>query len=196
MKDGKFEAMQALGTTILTCTLHSTKSISEEWTNLTNEDSMSIYANYDVKLEMLCFYLHMMDRYALSIGGPETRATLQDVVVIPTIQALVNMSFDTSNAKKGFDAQKWKNQMFSKALEKYNNAGATYFSCKNFGTEDTSAVFHDDTVIGNLVKRIENIAGQGLNLNLRMLVLASMTDSLVNFQLKKQVEKAYRMLST
>ena len=189
-EDTKVEAMKALATTILTCTVDSTKSITNGWTSVTNEDSMSIYVHYDIKLEMLCFYLHMMDRYALSIGGPEARAALQDAVVVPTIQAMVNMSFNTSNAKKGFDSQKWKNQMASEALDEYNKAGVDYFSCKNFGTEDKSAIFHDGTVIGKLAKRIENIAGQGLNLNLRMLVLVSMTDSLVKFKLKKQVEKA------
>ena len=105
MAQDKF--IDTLENTIVTYSLLATKPINDGWTSLTGEDPMSWKSNLVVRAEILWFFLHMMDRYAYSIGGPEVRATLQDAIVEHAIQAVLIASFDTSHAKKGFDSKEW-----------------------------------------------------------------------------------------
>jgi hypothetical protein len=151
---------------------------------------MSVKSNFVVQLEMLWFFLHMMDRYAFTIGGPEVRATLQDAIVESTIRDLLAATFDSSHVKKGFDVQEWKNRMVSDTLEEFNEAGLDYGSCTALVTESKVDAFREDSILGKLGARICRLTGQNpLNLNLRLLIWGAAAEFLVKSGLKKQVEE-------
>ena len=186
--------IDTLVSTIVTCSLLATKPINDAWANLTGEDPMSWKSNLVVRAEILWFFLHMMDRYAYSIGGSEVRATLQDAIVENAIQAVLIVSFDTSHAKKGFDSNEWLSRMTSSALEEFNEAGLDYGSCKTLGVEGKGDFLREETTLGKLAARINNLTGQGYSIELRLLIWATVVESLGKSELKKQVEKACKIL--
>ena len=189
----KTRVIKAMEITIVTSALLSTKPINDAWASLTDEGPMSIESNFIVRSEMLWFFLHMMDRFAFEIGGPEVRATLLDTVVENAIQGILTASFDSSHAKKGFDSEEWLSRMASDMLEDYNEAASDYGSCTSLVDElpDPSG---KRTIIGKLGARIGRQVDQQYNMNLLILISMTAADALVKSQLKKQVEEACSIL--
>lgn len=186
----KLPPSKALEVTIVTWALLSTEPINDAWASLTGEDPMPVESNFIVRLEMLFFFLHMMDRYAFAIGGPEVRDTLQDEIVENTIQGVLIASFKPSHVKKGFDVEEWQTRMTSEALEDFNEAGLDYGSCTGLGLEGKADFLREETILGKLAARINRLTGQEFNTNLRLLIWATAVESLAKSGLKDQVEKA------
>jgi hypothetical protein len=186
--------IEALKFTIITWSLLAAQPINDAWASLTGEDPMSVKSNSIVRSEVLWFFLHMMDRYAFSIGGPEVRATLQDAIVENAIQDVLIASFDTSHAKKGFDTKEWLSRMATSALEEFNEAGLDYSSCKTLGVEGKGDFAREGTILGKLAARINHLVGQGYNIQLRLLIWATAVESLSKSRLKEQVEKTCNIL--
>lgn len=186
----KAESVKALEDTIMIWALAANKSISDAWSRVTGENPIPWKSDFIVRSEMLWFFLHMMDRYAFEIGGPEVRATLQDEIVENAIQGLLESSFDSSQAKKGVDVKEWKTRMTSEALEEFNEAGLDYSSCKTLGVEGKGDFAREETVLGKLAARINHLVGQEFNIELRLLIWATAVESLAKSGLKEQVKKA------
>lgn len=186
----KTEGIKKLEITIGTWALLSTKPINDAWTSLTGENPMSMQSNFVVRSEMLWFFLHMMDRYAFAIGGPEVRAALQDAIVESAIRELVATSFDSSHVKKGFDVEGWKSRMVSDALEDFNDAGLDYSSCTALVTESKADFSREESILGKLGVRICRFTEQNpSNLNLRLLIWATAAEFLAKSGLKQQLEE-------
>jgi hypothetical protein len=186
----KNKGIKNLEITIGTWALLSTKPINDTWASLTGENPMSVQSNFVVRSEMLWFFLHMMDRYALAIGGPEVRATLQDAIVEHAIRELVTTSFNSSHVKKGFDVEGWKGRMVSDALEDFNEAGLDYRSCTALVTENKADFSREESILGKLGARICRFTEQNpSNLNLRLLIWANAAEFLAKSKLKQQIEK-------
>ena len=151
---------------------------------------MSVKSNFIVRSEMLWFFLHMMDRWAFAIGGPEVRATLQDAIVEDAIRELLATSFDGSHVKKGFDVEGWETRMVNDLLEEFNDAALDYGSCTALVTERKADFSREESILGKLGARICRLAGQDpFNLNLRLLIWATAAEFLAKSGLKKQVEE-------
>ena len=189
----KTEIIEALEITVVTSALLSTKPINDAWASLTDEDPMSWKSNFIVRSEMLWFFLLMMERYALAMGGPEVRATLQDAIVENAIQAVLIAAFDTTHVKKGFDAKEWLNRMAIDALEAYNEAASDYDSCTSL-VDELPDLSGKRTILGKLGARIGRQVEQQYNPNLLLLISTAAADGLVKSELKKQVEKACKAL--
>ena len=181
-----------LESTIVTWALLASKPVSDSLASVAGEEPMPWISNFIVRSEMLWFFLHMMDRYAFEIGGPEVRATFQDEIVENAIQGLLDSSFDSSQAKKGFDVKEWKTRMTNEALEEFNEAGLDYSSCKTLGVEGKADFAREDTILGKLAARINRLVGQELNIELRLLIWATAVESLAKSGLKEQVQKTCR----
>jgi hypothetical protein len=151
---------------------------------------MSVKSNFIVRSEMLWFFLHMMDRWAFAIGGPEVRATLQDAIVEDSIRELLATSFDGSHVKQGIDVEGWKTRMVNDLLEEFNDAGLDYGLCTALVTERKADFSREESILGKLGARICRLAGQEpFNLNLRLLIWATAAEFLAKSGLKKQVEE-------
>lgn len=151
---------------------------------------MSVKSNFVVRSEMLWFFLHMMDRYAFAIGGPEVRATLQDAIVESAIRELLATSFDSSRVKKGFDVEGWETRMVSDLLEEFNEAGLDYSSCTALVTESKVDSCREESILGKLGARICRLIGQHpFNLELRLLLWGTAAEFLVKSGLKQQLEE-------
>ena len=186
---GKTESIKTLESTIVTWAFLSSKSISDAWASVTDENPMSWKSNFIVRSEMLWFFLHMMDRYAFEIGGPEIRAAFQDAIAENAIQGLLAASFDSSQVKKGFDVKEWQTRMASDALGEFNEAGLDYSSCKTLGVEGKGDFAREDTSLGKLAARINGLVGQGYNIELRLLIWATAAESLAKSGIREQVRK-------
>lgn len=185
----KTEDIKKLESAIVSWALVSTKPINEAWASVTGEDPMSAKSNFIVRSEMLWFFLHMMDRYAFAIGGPEVRATLQDAIVESAIRGMLASSFDTTPAEKGFDSKEWLNRMASGGIEEFNEAQLDYSSCTTLGVEGTGDFAREETILGKLAARIDQLIGQELNIELRLVIWATAAEFLAKSGLEKQVEE-------
>lgn len=186
----KTEGIKKLESTIVSWALLSTKPINDAWASLTGENPMSEKSNFIVRSEMLWFFLHIMDRYAFAIGGPDVRDTLQDAIVESAIRGMLASSFDTTHAMKGFDSSEWLNRMVSSGLEEFNEAMLDYSSCTTLRIESTGDFACEQTILGKLGARICRFAGQNpFNPTLRVLLWGTAVEFLTMSRLEKQVEE-------
>ena len=186
----KTEGINTLEDIIAISSLAASKSVSDEWTEVTGEDSISWKSNFAVRLEMLYFFLHMMARYAFEIS-PEARATLQDELVPTAIQRLITTSFDRSHVKKGVNVKALDAKMANDALEEFNEAEFDYSSCKTLAGEGkgdselTPRFVREETILGKLDARINPERHPGLML----LIQTTAVEFLGKSGLKEQVRK-------
>jgi hypothetical protein len=184
----KTKAIKTLEDTIMIWSLAASKAIRDAWADVIGENPMPWKSDFIVRSEMLWFFLHMMERYAFDIG-PEARATLQDRIVPAAIQRLISTSFDKSNVQKGFDTKEWETRMANEGLEEFNEAEIDYSSCKTLGVEGKGDFAREETVLGKLAARINNLIGQGYNIDLRLLIWMTAVEFLAKSGIKEQVEE-------
>jgi hypothetical protein len=187
----KTEGAKILEDTTMIWSLAASKAIRDTWADVIGEDPMPWKSNFIVRSEMLWFFLHMMARYAFDVS-PEARATLQDELVPTTIQRFIRTSFDSSQVKKGFDTKGWEIRMANEALEELNEAEMDYTSCRKLGVENEGGFTDEETVLGKLAARINNLIGQGYNIDLRLLIWMTAVESLAKSGLKEQVEEVIK----
>lgn len=185
--------IDTLESTIVTCSLLATKPINDAWSSITGECPISWKSNLVVRSEMLWFFLLMMERYALEMGSQEARATLQDAIVENAIQAVLIAAFDTTHVKKGFDVKKWQTDMASSALEEFNEAATDYDSVKVL-VDESPDLAGKRTILGRLSVRIARQVEQQHNPTFLILISTAAAEGLVKSELKKQVEKACKIL--
>lgn len=190
----KTEPLRTLAITVVASALAASELVKNYWFNLTGEDSIPWKSSFVVQSEMLWFFLHMMDRYAFDIGGPEVTDTLQDAIVEDAIQGLLVISFDSSHVKKGFDVKRWQTRMASEALEEFNEANLGYGACKSLGVEGHGDFTREETVLGKLAARINRLVEQEYSLKFRFLIGAIAGESLAKSELKRQVQSTCDML--
>ncbi|MEA3406644.1 MAG: hypothetical protein U9R48_01020 [Chloroflexota bacterium] len=182
--------------------LVSYKGIIGAVAEVTDEWAISEQLDFAIRLEMLWFFLHIVDRYAFGIGGPEFRAALQDEIAVPSIQAMVTASFvDSSDVEEGFDAKAWESRMVSDLIEEYNNSTLDYSMCKELGvkgldsTNSEEVVFGqlngEETILAKLAGRINRLVSEEFDVLLRVEVWHAAMIALVKSDLKEQVEAIY-----
>lgn len=190
-----------LQTNLVTTSLLSTAPINEAWARLTGEEPMSWKSNVLVRMEMLWFFLHMMNRFALDAEGEEARATLQYAITENAIQGVIIESFDVSHAEKGFDVEEWRARTLSATISSMNEADLQYGSCTELigpGKTALTSMLREETIVGKLAGRIAGQVqweGGGLrDMELRTLIVKAAIDALSASGLKQQVENACRAL--
>lgn len=181
--------IKALEDIIVISSLVASKSVSDEWDKVTDEEPMPWKSDFAVRLEMLYFFLHMMARYAFTVSQ-ESRNMLQDELVLKTVQRLIQTSFDKSHVKERVDVKELDAQMVNNVLEAYNEAEIDYSACKRLGIEDKVGSSSEETVLNKLVWRVSRSTDFEYTLNLEFLIWKAAVESLSKSRLKEQVIKA------
>jgi hypothetical protein len=189
--------LKELESSVATTSLLATEPINKAWGGLTGENPISAKSNFSVRLEMLWFFLHVVNRFAFGIGGPGARATIQDAIATTVMTDAITSSFDISQANKGFDAEKWQRNMITDVIEGLNEAEAAYGSCKEVYGESSGvgAWLSDDSVVGRLAGRIAETAGQSDNVDLKLLIAKTAVEALSKSGLTDRVAKACEVVA-
>lgn len=177
---------------VLMTSLLVTEPINNAWAGLTGENAMSQKHNFFVRMEMLSFFLHLVNRYAFEAGGADARAAIQDAITTNVVTNVITSSFTISQAKEGFDAEQWQRNMISQGIEGLNDAEYDYGSCKEVYGESTgfAALLSDESVVGRLGIRIAEATGQADNADLRMFIGKTAIKALSKSELMGHVVKA------
>lgn len=180
-----------------TTSLLATEPINKAWAGLTGENPMSQTHNFVVRMEMLWFFLHLVNRYAFEAGGPDARAAIQDAIATNVVTNAVTSWLDISQPKVGFDAEQWERNMISGGIEGLNDAEADYGSCKEVYGESTgaAALLSDESVVGRLGGRIADTTGQPENADLRMFIGKTAIEALTKSGLVERVVKASKAVA-
>ena len=180
-----------------TTSLLATEPINKAWAGLTGENPMSQKHNFVVRMEMLWFFLHLVNRYAFEAGGADARAAIQDAIATNVVTNAVTSSFDISQPKEGFDAEQWQRNMISDGIEGLNDAEADYGSCKEVYGESTgaAALLSDESVVGRLGSRIAETTGQAENADLQMFIGKTAIEALAKSGLVERVAKASKAVA-
>src|SRR3989304_2650062 len=72
---------------------------------IVGEKPVSETTSWAIRLEMMCFLLHMVDRCAFAAGGKRVRDRVFDAVSDSAIRAMVDASFHTTATSQGYDVQ-------------------------------------------------------------------------------------------
>ena len=178
--------------TIMITALSCSKSISDRWADFVSQ-SPSMQIDFAIRAEMLFFFLHMTCRHAFSIGGPQFRANLQDRIVESSIRELIRHSFHKpSGERPSFDAGSWAARGVGEVLERYNEAEFDYGYCERLVLEHNGDSLCEDTVLGKLTKRINDLDDKKDNHSLRLYVFKTAVESLAKAGLQEQVEEIHR----
>ena len=184
----KTESLITLASAIVSWALLSSKPISDACAAAADEARIRQQLDFGIRVEMLWFFLHMMERYAFATGGAELRASLQDEVAIEAIQAMVAASFDSSGVEQGFDAKGWETRMVNDLIEEYNESGLDYSTCKRLGVERWGDFVRLETVLGKLAARINHLVEECYDIELRLCISLTATEALAKSGLKQDVE--------
>lgn len=180
-----------------TTSLLATEPINKAWAGLTGENPMSQKHNFFVRMEMLYFFLHLVNRYAFEAGGADARAAIQDAIATNVVTNAITSSFTISQAKEGFDVEQWQRNMISGGIEGLNDAEDDYGSCKEVYGESTgfAALLSDESVVGRLGSRIAEATGQADNADLRMFIGKTAIEALSKSELMGRVVKASKAVA-
>jgi hypothetical protein len=191
------KALAELEISVVKTSLLSTEPVNEAWGHLTGEAPMSTKSNFIVRMEMLWFFLHVVNRMAFHIGGPQVRAIIQDAIATKVVAGVIASSFDISQAQEGFDAHQWQQKMISDAIEGLNEAESDYGSCTALFAEPPGPATYlsEQYVVGKLGGRIARAVGQENNPTLWLLVSTTAVEALAKSGFTDQVKNACRALS-
>jgi hypothetical protein len=189
----KTKGIDALAATVVNSVLLSAASINDAWASLTGQAPMPSESKLTVRLEMLWFFLTMLDRFALEVCSPEARDTLKDAVVPHAIQAVIMHPLDTRRKKKGLDDKERRRNVAARGREEYREAEMDYSSCSEL-TRRSLEVSDEETVTGKLFVRISRRLGLEPDPDIRLFIMAAATSMLIKSGLKEQVIKACQAL--
>ncbi len=186
------DAVASLGENITRAALLSTQPINEAWP----VKPMPTKANYVVRMEMLMFIIHMVNRFALAAGSTETMATLRRAVAQSVMPSMIKASFDTRSTKPGFDAAEWQRRMIDDALGMLDEAEAEYGECRDLGGDmGPKSLASDDIIVGRLANRIFESTDIPDDFMLRMLIGSTAVRVLARSGLKEQAEATSRVIA-
>lgn len=195
--------LKNLERSVLAAALGSTQPINEVWVKATGEHPMSAYSDFTVRLELLWFFLHLVNRMAFTAGGPRAREFIQDAVAVNAIREMISVPFDASEVKSGFDVARWRRRMVSDATDGLNEAELDYASCKALTGAAASQAFDEGNLLGKLTARIRRRASEGHAVEdslagimlWRVTIGRTVMAALAEFGLKDHVERACRPLA-
>jgi len=196
----RFPALKVLEATVVITSLGASGPIDEAWPTITGENPMSAKSNFLVRIEMLAFFLHMLSRFALAVGGANARAVLQDAIVPNAIRGLITACFDASGAAERFDVDEWEARMVSNIIGVVNEAELDYSSCNEVvtgGEAGLPALLREENMAGKLAGRIARQVdwkGDVHGIQLRLLIATTAVEALTRSGLRQQVENACRAL--
>jgi hypothetical protein len=181
----------ALETSAITTALVAAEPIYQAWTSLTGEDPISIKSHFVVRMELLWYVLHYVNRVAFTAAGPEARARVQDSIAVRAVNSMIASSFDTK-AAAGIDVERWRLEMMDGAVDSLNDAELEYGSCPDFVANLSAgeSVLDYETATGRLAGRIASEVGQFGNVQLRLLVAQSAMKALGASGITERVKEA------
>ncbi len=186
------EALTILSKSVLQCIFSVAEAIT---TSLKSEKEKSLTEeqDYSIKQEMLCFYLHYLDRIAIQEGGEQYYAWLQDNMVLTCSELLVELLFDTKNVAEDFDAQQWETRMVNECVDLYNKRGQEYMSLVLM---EEGKIPKDNAVFGKLMFNINEILGKDKinNFNMMIEVPLWVMQSASNIKLNDQVRSLKKLV--
>lgn len=186
------DAIASLGENIIGTALLSTQPVNEAWP----VKPMPAKANYVVRMEMLMFIIHMVNRFALAAAGTEAMAALRRAVAQRVMPSIIKASFDTRSAKPGFDAEEWQRRMIDEALGMLDEAEAEYSECRDLGGDmGPKSLASDDIIVGRLANRIFESTDIPDDLMLRMLIGSTAVGVLARSGLKEQAEATSQVIA-
>ena len=186
------DAIASLGENIIRTALLSTQPINEAWP----VKPMPTKANYVVRMEMLMFIIHMVNRFALAAAGTEAMSALRRAVGQSDMPSIIKASFDTRSAKPGFDAEEWQRRVIADALGMLDEAEVEYSECKDLaGDMGAKSLTSDDIMVGRLANRIFESTDIPDDFMLRMLIGSTAARVLVRSGLKQQAEATSRVIA-
>jgi hypothetical protein len=166
-KNNQLDALKKLSSSILQCTFSVSDTIIESLTS-ENTDSITWEQNYGIKKEVLCFYLHYVDRVAIQEGDKRYYAWLQDNMVQPCSEVFIKLLFNTEGAKEEFDAEEWNSRMVGECIDLYNERGQVY---STLDLTSESGFPREDTVFGMLMSNINGVLGREEYSDINLLIV-------------------------
>lgn len=188
--------LKQLELSVVTTSLLATEPINEAWASVTGGNPMSVKSNFIVRMEMMYFFLHVVNRIAFDIGGPQAREYIQDGIATKVVEGAIKSSFDISQAQEGFDAQEWQERMIIGAVEGLNETELDYGSCIDLFAESPGpdTYLRDQYVVGKLAARIAQAVGQENNPSLWLLVATTAVEALAKSGLTDQIKQVCSLL--
>jgi hypothetical protein len=159
---------------------------------IVGERLVSETTSWTIRLEMMYFLLHIVDRCAFVAGGKPVRDRVFDAVSDGAIRAMIDTSFHTTATNQGYDIQAFPDLEARSCLKRLNEAQADYGACSSLGLEDSRP--NADSVVGRLWGRTGRYLGLGSNLELWALLYPAATEALGKSDLKGKVERACKAL--
>ena len=159
---------------------------------IVGEKPVSETTSRAIRLEIMCFLLHIVDRCAFATGGKLVRDRVFDAVSDSATHAMVGASLHTTATSQGYDVQASLDLEARGCLKRLNEAQADYGACSSLGLEDSRP--HDESVLGRLWGRIGRDLGLHNNLELWALLYPAATETLGKSDLKGKVERACKAL--
>ncbi len=131
-----------------------------------------------VQFEFVYFFMHLTNRSAFSILGPEGRNKLQNELSL----LIVGSIFD---AMVGHWPQKFKDGIRHDFLEKLNNAELEYGACKEFLSTDNP--FAGDGLLNKLALNVAGLVGKPMDQEVIVKVISVASESFAQMKLNEMM---------
>ena len=158
------EAIDILRNCVLDCTF----TVSEKIINAVESEQimLSDECNYQIKQEVLYFYLLYIDRVAMNDNNMSFYEKLQDAMVVSTCEVFVDMQFNINKANGDFDVEKWRTGMVQENVDLYNERGENFSALPLVSKED---LLSDESILIKTVENIDGSLGREQNIDLRLI---------------------------
>ena len=181
-------------TLVLTATMGGFPHIiAQEIADLEGTEDMAVQMK--LHMEVLGFFCHYLSRAALSVGGPNFRAELQDMVVPMVINATLEVSTGAGGSNPE-NYESWKARFKENLLEFIGEMEVELAECKSLGVSESEmkafSFTKTETMVGVLAARIDRMLGTEDHLTTRMNVALTTAKGLASAQIGSSIEEIWK----
>lgn len=191
----KYQPISDLAQAILVGSFSCGEALKPHISAQIQEENAALYPA--VCYEFIFFFAHLMNRNALSILGNDGRIKLQNeiapLIVVPAISGF----FDHWPKAR-------KEKMINDFYDDLNDAELDYSSCRGLLPQSVEVLFKEvledlnsfseNCLFAKLISRIVSLSGKSLSPEAIMLLLEISTKTLIDMNLKQQVEGIKKVL--
>jgi hypothetical protein len=183
--------LRALEQAVVLASLSAAADIQKAWPQHTGIALTNPQDGYAISMEILYFFLHIVNRDAFELGGSAARDQIQDALVVRVLDGVIRASFDARNARAEFDSERWFKRMLEEAIENLNSAEMEYGHLTEvFGDGADMLDFSQPTVLVALHRNVAAVCSEEDNLFLRTAIGSAVVAAYSNSLLPHHVKLA------
>jgi len=169
-------------------------TITQEIADL--EGTADTVVKMELHMEVLAFFCHYLSRTALSVGGPNFRADLQDLVVPLVIDTTIEVSTGGSRGSTPEKYESWKTGFKGNFLELIDLRELELAECKSLGLSESEmkafSFTNTATMVGVLAAKIDELLGTEDHLATRMNVALATAKGLAASKMSTKIEEIWK----